>query len=112
MVLAPSRAMAYRSPSPARPWSRQSAPQHLLQHYRVVVLAVVGGVDERERPGFRSSPQRRKPRPLAAKLVDIAAAELCETCRLVSEPLSEAGAGRQVLLPLVELRLLLRDAAR
>src|SRR5581483_1658549 len=92
--------------------SRESRPQHFGEHDRVVVLAVVGGVDEGERARPRSAPELRELRPRVPKLADVAATELGETVRLVSEPFPELGARRQLLLPLVELRLLLRDAAR
>src|SRR5438045_3988645 len=49
---------------------------------------------------------------MRAELVDVAPAKLGEAAGLVAKPLSERAARRQLLLPLVELGLLLRDTAR
>lgn len=86
--------------SPA-PRLRQSAPQDLREDDRFVVLAVAGAVDERQRAGPRLAPERRQPRTLAAKLLDVAPAKLLKAVRLVPKPLPELGARCQLLLPVI-----------
>jgi hypothetical protein len=78
----------------------------------VVVLGVLGGVDEGERALPRPAPEGREPWALAAELLDVASAELLEASRLVPEPLPELRARGQLLLPAVELGPLTGDPAR
>ena len=68
---------------------RQAAPEDLSEDYRVVVLGVMGGVDERQRPLPRASAERRQRRTLVAELLDVALAKLLEAAGLVPEPLSQ-----------------------
>ena len=82
---------------------RQSSAQDLGEDNGVVVLGVPGGVHEGECAISRSPSELSEPRAFATKLLDVAAAELLETTRLVPEPLSEFRTRRQLLLPLVEL---------
>ena len=59
---------------------RQAAPQDLSEDYRVVVLGVMGGVDERQRAFPRASPERRRARGRwSAELLDVASAEVARS---------------------------------
>ena len=79
---------------------RQASPEHLREDDGVIVVGVVGGVDEGERSLPRLASQCREPRTLAAELLDIASAELRESFRLVPEPLPELWArGRSFSQP-------------
>ena len=81
------------------------SPQDFGEHYRVVVLGVMGGVDERQRPLPRASAERRQRRTLGAELLDVALAKLLEAAGLVPEPSPQLGTRRQRALPVVEFGL-------
>ena len=91
---------------------RQSVPQDLCEHDSFVVLAIAGAVDERQRAGPRLAPERRQPRTLTAKLLDVASAKRRKAARLVPKPLPQLGARRQLLLPAIQLGPLARNPAR
>jgi len=81
---------------------RKSSAQDLREDDGIVVLGVAGGVDECERALARSPSELSEPWAFASKFLDVTAAELLEAARLVSEPLPELRAGRQLLIPLIE----------
>ncbi len=102
-------AVVTRASSP-RAGPRESAPQNVREDDGVVVLGVVGGVDERQRACARSASECRQPRTVGLKLLDVASAELLKAAWFVPEPLPELGARGQLLLPVVELGSRARDA--
>jgi len=90
----------------------QPASQHVRENDRVVVFGVVGGVHERERALPRPASKLGDPRTLVAELLRVASTELLEAARLVSEPLPQLGARRQLARSLVELSPVARDPSR
>lgn len=70
---------------------RESAAQDLGEDDGVVVLGVLGGIDEGERAVPRPPAKLDEQRAMAAELLDIAAAKLIEATRLVREPLPPNG---------------------
>jgi hypothetical protein len=70
------------------------------------MFAVSRGVDKGERAPAGSAPELRQARALITKLLDVAATELLEATRIMSEPLPELRARGQLLVPCVKLGLL------
>jgi hypothetical protein len=103
---------AARSSTPRFPRFWQSASQDPGENDGVVVLAVVGGIDEGKRAVPSPAPQLREPRALLAKLLGVAAAELLKAAWFVPKPLPQLGAWSKLALPLIEAGLVARDAAR
>ena len=94
------------------PLLRQATPQDLLEDDGVVVLCVMGGIDERERAFPRPASERRELGTLTAELLDVAPTELLKASRVMPEPLPELRARGQFLLPAIEPGLFARDATR
>jgi len=91
---------------------RHATSQHLGEDDGVVVLRIVRGVHQRERALPRPASQGREPGALFAELLDVASTELIEPFRLMCEPLPQLRAGGKLLLPVVELGPVTRDATR
>src|SRR4051794_27862430 len=90
----------------------ESTPEDLRENDRVVVVAVVGGVDERERAFPRPLSECRQTRTVVAQFLDVASPELLEALGIVTEPLPQIRARRQLLRPRVELDSGAGDSAR
>jgi hypothetical protein len=90
----------------------QPSAHDLGEDDRVVMLRVSSGENERERAVPRLPPELRETRTLPAKLIHVAAAELNESARIVSEPRPQLGAWRQLRFPCVQRRSLPRHPSR
>src|SRR5215211_972373 len=80
-------------------------------HRGVVVLAVAGGIDDRQRTAGSAGPQLGEAFGSVGELVAVARAKLGEAGGNVVEPLAQLVAGCQVARPVVEARAFARDAA-
>jgi hypothetical protein len=81
---------------------RETPAYDLGENDRVVVFRVPSGVDQGERAMTSSLTQSGQQGSIFTKLRDVPSAELLEEIRLVPEPCSESGAGREVRLPRIK----------
>jgi hypothetical protein len=81
---------------------RETPAYDLGENDRVVVFRVASGVDQGESAMTSSLTQSGQQGSIFTKLRNIPSAELLEEIRLVPEPCSESGAGREVTLPRIK----------
>src|SRR5574338_1124447 len=94
------------------PSSVGPAEKDLSQHGGIVVDLVPGGIDEGDRAHPRQPAQAPQLARMVLQLGTIAATELVPPPRVVAEPGSQGGTGRDLLHPGFDVRLALAEPAR
>src|SRR5581483_12106606 len=94
------------------PFSAASRFQNLPERDGVVVIPVRGAVDERHRAFTRELDEPRHRLGLRRELASVTSAELVPLRGIVTEPLAQRRARRQFLEPEIDVRGILRHAAR
>ena len=81
----------------------RAVTHELREDNGVVVILVVRGIDDRDRPLTRAAPQLPEALALSLQLVAVAGAKLIEALGHVVEPATQLVAWRQLTRPLVQL---------